>query len=174
MQKLIGEVIELRGDKASIQVYEETSGLKIGDEVASTGAPFVRRTRSGAYRKYIRRYTASFKRFDGKVRQSYRTRYRSKFARPRQKWRFVPAVKVGDKVSAGDVLGTVQETKVVLHKILVPFGVGGEVKSIASEGEYTIAETIATVGQTKLTMMQNGPSVKAVRTSKSYRPIYLW
>ncbi len=163
--KLIGEVIELRGDKASIQVYEETSGLKIGDEVASTGAPLSVELGPGLIESIFdgiqRPLNVLMEKSGNRIGRGIEVNSLDRD----KKWRFVPAVKVGDKVSAGDVLGAVQETKVVLHKILVPFGVGGEVKSIASEGEYTIAETIATVGQTKLTMMQKWP----VRKGRPYK-----
>ncbi len=163
--KLIGEVIELRGDKASIQVYEETSGLKIGDEVASTGAPLSVELGPGLIESIFdgiqRPLNVLMEKSGNRIGRGIEVNSLDRD----KKWRFVPAVKVGDKVSAGDVLGTVQETKVVLHKILVPFGVGGKVKSIASEGEYTIAETIATVGQTKLTMMQKWP----VRKGRPYK-----
>ena len=134
-KKLIGEVIELRNDRASIQVYEETSGLTIGDEVVSTGAPLSVELAPGLIESI----------FDGIQRplKELVEKSGSRIGRgievnslPRdKKWRFVPTVKVGDKVSAGDVLGTVQETPVVLHKIMVPYGVEGVVKFIAKEGD---------------------------------------
>lgn len=164
-KKLIGEVIELRGDRASIQVYEETSGLTIGDEVTSTGAPLSVELAPGLIESI----------FDGIQRplKELVARSGSRIGRgievnslPRdKKWRFVPVAKVGDKVTAGDVLGTVQETPVVLHKIIVPYGVEGVVKSVAKEGDYTIEETIAQVGEKPLTMLQKWP----VRKGRPYR-----
>ena len=164
-KKLIGEVIELRGDKASIQVYEETSGLTIGDDVTSTGAPLSVELGPGLIESI----------FDGIQRplNTLMEKSGSPIARgievnslPRDKqWHFVPVAKVGDKVVAGDVLGTVQETKVVLHKIMVPYGVSGTVTSIVAEGDYTVAETVAKVDKTELTMMQKWP----VRRGRPYK-----
>ena len=164
-KKLIGEVIELRGDRASIQVYEETSGLTIGDEVVSTGAPLSVELAPGLIESI----------FDGIQRplKELVVKSGSRIGRgievnslPRdKKWRFVPVAKVGDKVAAGDVLGTVQETPVVLHKIIVPYGVEGVVKSVAKEGDYTIEETIAQVGENNLTMLQKWP----VRKGRPYK-----
>ena len=164
-KKLIGEVIELRGDRASIQVYEETSGLTIGDEVVSTGAPLSVELAPGLIESI----------FDGIQRplKELVVKSGSRIGRgievnslPRdKKWRFVPVAKVGDKVAAGDVLGTVQETPVVLHKIIVPYGVEGVVKSVAKEGDYTIEETIAQVGGNNLTMLQKWP----VRKGRPYK-----
>ena len=164
-KKLIGEVIELRGDKASIQVYEETSGLTIGDDVTSTGAPLSVELGPGLIESI----------FDGIQRplNSLMEKSGSRIGRgievnslPRDKqWHFVPVAKVGDKVVAGDVLGTVQETKVVLHKIMVPYGVSGTVTSIVAEGDYTVAETVAKVDKTELTMMQKWP----VRRGRPYK-----
>ena len=164
-KKLIGEVIELRGDKASIQVYEETSGLTIGDDVTSTGAPLSVELGPGLIESI----------FDG-IQRPLNTLMEKSGRRigrgievnslPRDKqWHFVPVAKVGDKVVAGDVLGTVQETKVVLHKIMVPYGVSGTVTSIVAEGDYTVAETVAKVDKTELTMMQKWP----VRRGRPYK-----
>ena len=164
-KKLIGEVIELRNDRASIQVYEETSGLKIGDEVTSTGAPLSVELAPGLIESI----------FDGIQRPLDQLMARSgdrigrgievNSLNREKKWHFVPVAKAGDKVYAGDVLGTVQETKVVLHKIMVPYGVEGEITSIANEGEYTITDTIAKVGKTELTMLQKWP----VRRGRPYK-----
>ena len=164
-KKLIGEVIELRGDRASIQVYEETSGLKIGDEVVSTGAPLSVELAPGLIESI----------FDGIQRplKELVERWGSRIGRGIEvnsldrdkKWHFIPCVKAGDKVAAGDVLGTVQETRVVLHKIMVPFGVEGTVKSVANEGDYTITDVIAQVGEHSLTMLQKWP----VRRGRPYK-----
>lgn len=164
-KKLVGEVIELRDDRASIQVYEETSGLTVGDEVVSTGAPLsvelgpglIESIFDGIQRPLNMLMEVSGSRIGRGVEVNSLDRNR--------KWHFVPTVKVGDKVTAGDVLGTVQETKVVLHKILVPYGVEGEITFVAPEEDYTVAEVIAKVGDRELTMMQKWP----VRKGRPYK-----
>ena len=152
-KKLIGEVIELRGDKASIQVYEETSGLKVGDEVVSTGAPLsvelapglIEGIFDGIQRPLNVLMQESGVRIGRGIEVNSVDRHR--------KWHFVPVAKVGDSVVTGDVLGTVQETSVVLHKIMVPYGVSGVVTEVAPEGDYTVTETIAKVGERELCML---------------------
>ncbi|MCM1289365.1 MAG: V-type ATP synthase subunit A [Corallococcus sp.] len=164
-KKLIGEVIELRGDKASIQVYEETSGLTVGDAVVSTGSPLSVELGPGLIESI----------FDGIQRplNALMQQSGSRIGRgievaslDRNKlWHFVPAVKVGDGVVAGDVIGTVQETEVVLHKIMVPYGVEGKISKIASEGDYKICDNVAEVDGKPLTMMQKWP----VRKGRPYK-----
>ena len=143
-QQLIGEVIELRGDKASVQVYEETSGLGVGDKVVSTGSPLSVELAPGLIGSI----------FDGiqrpldKIVEQYGDRITrgikiSSIDREK-KWRFNAIKKPGDKVIAGDVLGTVKETEIVEHKILVPYGVEGTVKSIES-GDFTVEQTVAVI-----------------------------
>ncbi len=164
-KKLIGEVIELRGDKASIQVYEETSGLKVGDDVVSTGAPLsvelgpglIESIFDGIQRPLNMLMQVSGNRIGRGIEVNSLDRNR--------KWHFVPTVKVGDSVIAGDVIGTVQETEVVLHKILVPVGAGGEVDFVAEEGDYTVAELVAIVNGKDLTMLQRWP----VRKGRPYK-----
>ncbi|MCH5151458.1 MAG: V-type ATP synthase subunit A [Clostridiales bacterium] len=164
-KKLIGEVIELRGDKASIQVYEETSGLTVGDEVVSTGAPLsvelgpglIESIFDGIQRPLNMLMQVSGNRIGRGIEVNSLDR--------NKKWRFVPSVQVGEFVTPGDVLGTVQETQVVLHKILVPVGVEGKVTFISSEGNYTVADVIAKVGDKELTMLQKWP----VRKGRPYK-----
>ena len=164
-KKLIGEVIELRGDKASIQVYEETSGLKVGDEVVSTGAPLSVELGPGLIEGI----------FDG-IQRPLNVLMQESGARigrgievhsvdRNRKWHFVPVAKVGDKLVAGDVVGTVQETSVVLHKIMVPYGVEGVVSDVASEGDYTVEEVVAYVGGKAVTMLQKW----GVRKGRPYK-----
>ncbi len=168
-KKLIGEIIELRGDKASIQVYEETAGLKVGDEVYSTDAPLSVELGPGLVEGIfdgIQRPLKTLQELSGdRIGRGVEANALSRTAL----WKFVPTVKAGDKVMAGDVLGTVKETTVVLHKILVPYGVEGVVKSVVKEGEYTVEQTIAVVttdkGEQKLTMMQKWP----VRRGRPYK-----
>ena len=171
-KKLIGEVIELRGDKASIQVYEETSGLKVGDEVVSTGAPLsvelapglIEGIFDGIQRPLNVLMQESGVRIGRGIEVNSVDRHR--------KWHFVPVAGVGDSVVAGDVLGTVQETSVVLHKIMVPYGVSGVVTEVAPEGDYTVTENIAKVGERELCMLtkwgvRKGRPYKA-KTSPDY------
>ena len=164
-KKLIGEVIELRGDKASIQVYEETSGLKVGDEVVSTGAPLSVELGPGLIEGI----------FDG-IQRPLNVLMQESGARigrgievhsvdRNRKWHFVPVAKVGDKLVAGDVVGTVQETSVVLHKIMVPYGVEGVVSDVAREGDYTVEGVVAHVGGKAVTMLQKW----GVRKGRPYK-----
>ena len=164
-KKLIGEVIELRGDRASIQVYEETSGLTIGDEVVSTGAPLSVELGPGLIESIFDGIQRPLKELVEKSGSRIGRGIEVNSLSRDKKWRFVPVVKAGDKVTAGDVLGTVQETPVVLHKIIVPYGVEGTVKSVAKEADYTIEETIAEVGEHRLTMLQKWP----VRRGRPYK-----
>ncbi len=164
-KKLIGEVIELRNDKASIQVYEETGGLKVGDEVVSTGAPLSVELGPGLIEGI---FDGIQRPLDVLMQQSGSRIGRGieVFSLNRQrKWRFNPVAKVGDEVVPGDVLGTVQETSIVLHKIMVPHGVSGRLTFVADSGDYTITEPIAKVGDTTLTMMQKWP----VRKGRPYK-----
>lgn len=166
-KQLIGEIIELRGDLASIQVYEETGGLGPGENVYSTGAPLSVELAPGVIESI----------FDGIQRPLSKMRALSgdRIARGvsapaidhEKKWDFVPSVKKGDKVTAGNVLGTVQENVLVLHKIMVPFGVEGTVKEI-KKGSFNIEETVAVVatadGDREVCMLQKWP----VRKGRPY------
>ena len=159
-KELIGEVIELRGDKASVQVYEETSGLGVGDKVVSTGMPLSVELAPGLIEGI----------FDGiqrpleKIVENYGDRItrglKVNNLDREKKWRFVPEKKIGDEVIPGDVLGSVQETAIVSHKILVPFGVSGKVTDIR-EGNFNITETIAKVGDKEVSMLTRWPVRKA-------------
>ena len=167
-KKLIGEIIELRGDKASIQVYEETSGLGVGDLVESTGVPLSVELGPGLIEGI----------FDGIQRplQKVYEKYGDRISRGIQVnnidheklWQFVATAKVGDQVLAGDIIGTVQETKIVSHKIMVPFGVSGKIKSIEN-GEFNITQTIAVIetkdGDKEICMLQKWP----VRRGRPYK-----
>ena len=164
-QKLIGEVIELRNDRASIQVYEETSGLKVGDPVESTGAPLSVELGPGLIESIVdgiqRPLNVLAEKSGNRIERGVEVN-----SLDREKaWHFVPAVKKGESVGAGDVLGTVQETSVVLHKIMVPVGVDGKISFIAAEGDYTVTEKIAEVGGKDVCMMQKWP----VRRGRPYK-----
>ncbi len=141
---LIGEIIELRGDKASIQVYEETAGLKPGEEVFSTGEPLSAELApgllTGIFDGIQRPLTTLYLRYGSRISRGVSVNNLNR----EKKWKFIPTAKVGDEVSAGDVLGIVNETEIVEHKILVPHGLNGKVATI-SEGEFTIEETVALI-----------------------------
>lgn len=166
--KLIGEVIEMRGDKASIQVYEETTGIGPGDEVYTTGAPLSAELGPGMIEQM----------FDGIQRPLVGLRdeagdflERGVTVNPLnrdKKWEFKKVANLGDEVEPGDVLGTVEETPVVTHKIMVPNGIKGRVKEI-KEGSFTVADSVAIIetedGDKELNMIQKWP----VRKGRPYK-----
>ncbi len=167
-KKLFGEIIEIKGNSASIQVYEDTNGIGPGDSVFSTGFPLSVELGPGLigsiYDGVQRPLDVLRKKYgDFIMRGSYEPALNRK-----KKWHFTPIVKNGDKVVAGDVLGEVQETLAVKHKILVPFGLDGEVLSIANEGDYTVQVTIALLGtkngKKNVSMFQKWP----VRIGRPY------
>ena len=166
-RRLIGEIIEMHGDEASIQVYEETSGLGPGEPVESTGAPMSVELGPGLITSI---YDGIQRPLDDIMKISGNNLQRGvevASLKRDKKWNFVPVAKVGDEVEAGDVLGTVQETQVVEQKIMVPYGGAGTVKEIKS-GEFTVEEVVAVVttkdGDKELTMMQKW----AVRKGRPY------
>ncbi|MDO5123860.1 MAG: V-type ATP synthase subunit A [Eubacteriales bacterium] len=167
-QRLIGEIIEMHGDRASIQVYEETSGLGPGEVVESTGAPLSVELGPGL----IGSIYDGIQRPLSEIMKVAGTNLTRGVDVPsldhERKWHFTPVAKVGDKVSAGDVLGTVNETNAVLHKILVPNKAEGTVKSI-SEGDFTIDETVAVLssenGDKDISMVTKWP----VRVGRPYK-----
>ena len=168
-QKLIGEVIELRGDKASIQVYEETSMLGPGEEVVSTGEPLsvelgpglIQGIFDGIQRPLNKLVELSGDRISRGIQISALDHS--------QKWTFNAIKAVGDRVSSGDIIGAVQENEVVEHRIMIPNGIEGKITAISS-GVYTIDEVIAKVvtedGEEKsITMLQKWP----VRKGRPYK-----
>ena len=166
-ERLIGEIIELRGDRASIQVYEETTGLGPGDPVYSTGAPLSVELGPGLieaiYDGIQRPLDAIAERGDRIARGIDLPGLRRD-----KKWRFEPRLQEGAYVVAGDILGVVQETIIVEHRIMVPPGVEGKLVKIFA-GEFTVEEPIAVVeteeGNRELTMMQRWP----VRRGRPYK-----
>ncbi len=154
---LIGEIIGLYGDTATIQVYEETSGIRPGEKVERTGAPLSVMLGPGIISQIydgIQRPLPQIMEIMGDFIK------RGASASPldtKKKWHFVPKVRVGDKVLGGDVLGTVQETKIVEHRIMVPPGKEGKIEWIAEEGDYTIEEPIAKVNGEEIKMYQRWP-----------------
>lgn len=163
-QRLIGEIIEMHGDRASIQVYEETSGLGPGEKVESTGAPLSVELGPGL----IGAIYDGIQRPLNEIMKVAGTNLTRGVDVPSldhgKKWKFTPSVKVGDEVKSGDVLGTVQETAAVLHKILVPNKVAGKVEKIA-EGEFTIDEIVAVVDGADVKMFTTWP----VRVGRPYK-----
>ena len=161
---LIGEIIEMRGDKASIQVYEETTGIGTGDPVVTTGEPLSLELGPGLIESMFDGIQRPLDAFEKAANSPFLTKGISVNSLNRErKWNFNPTVKVGDEVSAGDIIGTVQETSVVLHKIMVPYGVSGKIKEIKN-GEFTVADVVCIVetdkGDRELTMMQKWPARK--------------
>ena len=167
-QKLIGEIIEMHGDRASVQVYEETAGIGRGDEVVSTGAPLSVELGPGLLKNI----------YDGIQRPLEKLRLIAganlirgidEPALDRSiKWDFVATAKVGDKVTGGTVIGTVKETEIITHKIMVPPKMSGEITEINS-GSYTVTECVAKIKTDKgeiceLTLMQKWP----VRVPRPY------
>ncbi|MEE1170735.1 MAG: V-type ATP synthase subunit A [Ruminococcus sp.] len=163
-QRLIGEIIEMHGDKASIQVYEETSGLGPGEEVVSTGAPLSVELGPGL----IGSIYDGIQRPLNEIMKVAGTNLKRGVDVPSlnhtKKWKFKPSVKNGDSVKSGDILGTVQETPAVLHKILVPNKVEGKVSNI-KEGEFTLDEVVAVVGDAEVKMFTTWP----VRVGRPYK-----
>ncbi len=168
-KRLIGEIIEMHGDEASIQVYEETSGLAPGSPVESTGEPMSVELGPGLIGSI---YDGIQRPLDDIMKISGNNLERGvevPSLKRELKWEFTPQAKVGDNVVAGDVLGTVQETEIVTHKILVPPGFVGTVKDIRG-GEYTVTETVAVLEtpdgrEVPLQLMQRWP----VRRGRPYQ-----
>lgn len=172
---LIGEIIEMRGDKASIQVYEETSGLGPGDPVTTTGEPLSVELGPGLIESMFDGIQRPLDAFMEAAKSSFLSKGVSvKSLNRDRKWEFKPTVKVGDAIVAGDIIGTVQETPVVLHKIMVPYGVEGTVKDIKS-GEFTIEETVCIVssenGDKELNLIQKWPVRRGRPYSRKLNPV---
>lgn len=141
---LIGEIIEMRGDKASIQVYEETAGLGTGDEVVSTGAPLSVELAPGVLEMIFDGIQRPLEKIKALTGSNITRGINVTSLDHEKKWDFVPVAKVGDHVTAGDILGTVQETSIITHRVMVPIGVSGELTDIKG-GELTIIDTIAKI-----------------------------
>ena len=169
-QRLIGEILTMTGDAASIQVYEETSGLGPGAEVVTTGAPLSVELGPGLLENIYDGIQRPLEAIMAKSGSANITRGIEVPALDREKkWDFVATAKVGDKVVTGDFIGQVQETPSILHKIMVPAGAEGTVESITS-GSFTVTDTVATIrladGSLKeLTMVQKWP----VRVGRPYK-----
>lgn len=166
---LIGEIIELEGDTATVQVYEETAGIKPGEKIESTGGALSVELGPGILTSIydgIQRPLENIKALTGDyIERGVDVPALNK----EKKWKFVPKVKAGVEVKGGDIIGEVQETSSIVHKIMIPPKVEGTLKSIVSEGEYTIEEDIGEVetstGVEKLQMVQKWP----VRVGRPYK-----
>ena len=172
--KLIGEIIEMHGDRASIQVYEETSGLGTGEPVESTGEPLSVELGPGLIEGIFDGIQRPLEKIRELVGNSLVRGVEVPALDREKKWHFVPKVKAGDKVVGGDILGTVQETEIVEHRIMVKPGVVGTVKSIA-EGDYTVTEQIGSIEtangeELPVTLMQKWPVRRGRPSEKKLAP----
>lgn len=168
-QRLIGEIIEIHGDEASIQVYEETAGLGPGEPVESTGMPMSVELGPGLMGSI---YDGIQRPLDSIMEQTGNNLKRgvevSALSREK-KWHFIPTKKSGDQVESGDIIGTVQETDIILHKIMVPYGIKGTLSAL-NEGEYTVEDSVGTIlnkdgKEHQIKLMQTWP----VRNGRPYK-----
>jgi V/A-type H+-transporting ATPase subunit A len=173
-RRLIGEILNMTGDSASIQVYEETSGLGPGAEVITTGMPLSVELGPGMLDNIYDGIQRPLPEMRALAGDSITRGINVPSLNREKKWDFVPVAKPGDKVIPGDVLGTVQETSAILHKIMVPAGISGEVVSVES-GEHVVTDVIAVVKDGKgreheIQMMQRWPVRIARPYAKKYVP----
>ena len=169
-QRLIGEILNMTGDQASIQVYEETSGLGPGAKVESTGAPLSVELGPGIIENIYDGIQRPLEEIVKKIGSNLARGVEVPALSREKKWAYTPVAKVGERVVGGDVLGTVPETEVVLHKIMVPNGISGTLSWTIKPGNYIVDEVIAKVktdkGETvELTMVQKWP----VRVGRPYK-----
>ena len=166
--KLIGEIIEMRGDRASIQVYEETVGIGPGEPVYSTGEPLSVELGPGLLEAMFDGIQRPLKEFQEVAGDYLNKGVAVPSLNREKKWDFEPVVSAGEKVEAGDIIGTVQETSVISHKIMIPLGVEGTLKSI-EKGSFTVTDTVAVVetanGDINIQLMQKWP----VRRGRKYK-----
>ena len=166
---LIGEIIEMRGDMASIQVYEETAGIGPGAPVETTGAQLSVELGPGLIETMYDGIQRPLEAMREKVGANITRGIKVPSLNREKKWDFVPVAKVGDEVEAGDIIGTVQETVIVEQKIMVPYGIKGTIESIEA-GSFTVEEVVCKVRKedgtiAELTMMQKWP----VRVGRPYK-----
>ncbi len=173
-ERLIGEILTMNGDSASIQVYEETSGLGPGTEVVTTGSPMSVELGPGMIENIYDGIQRPLEKIMEKVRGNNLPRgVEVPAIDPDKKWEFTPVAKAGDTVVGGDIIGTVPETPVVLHKIMVPPTLKGTLKSVVSAGQYNVHETVAVLvkedgTEVNLAMSQKWP----VRVGRPYKHKY--
>ena len=173
-ENLIGEIIRLNGDVATVQVYEDTNGLKPGEKVVSTQEPLSVELGPGLISNIydgIQRPLPAIKKATG----DFIARGVEAYALDRKKkWHFKPTIKPGERVRGCDVLGEVQESSIILHKVIVPPNINGTLLSIEKKGDYTVEDDIAVVatdkGDIKLQMMQRWPVRKPRPVAEKYDP----
>ena len=158
--KLIGEIIEMRGDVANIQVYEETTGIGPGDEVVSTGAPLSVELGPGLLERMYDGIQRPLEKLELLAGEFLKRGVTAPPLNREKLWEFKAEKEVGDQVIPGDILGSVDETSVINHKIMVPNGIKGKVKEI-KDGEFTVEDTVAVIetenGDKELNMIQKWP-----------------
>ncbi len=167
--RLIGEIIEMHGDKASIQVYEDTAGLGTGEPVESTNEPLSVELGPGLIKGIFDGIQRPLEKIMEKSGNNLERGIEVPSLDREIKWHFNPTVQEGDEVEAGDEIGFVQETEIVRHKIMVPFGVRGKIKKI-TEGDYSVEDTVAVIegengSDIKVSLMQKWP----VRRGRPYK-----
>ena len=172
--RLIGEIIEMHGDRASIQVYEETSGIGTGEPVESTNEPLSVELGPGLIKGIFDGIQRPLNVIRDLVGNSLTRGIEVPALSRDARWHFVPTVKAGDRVKGGDVLGTVKETDIVNHKIMVPPSVSGTVKSI-SEGDFTVTDPVGVITKDNgedytFTLMQKWPVRKGRPYAKKLSP----
>ncbi|WP_454920376.1 V-type ATP synthase subunit A [Abiotrophia defectiva] len=173
---LIGEIIEMRGDQASIQVYEETSGLGPGEPVASTGLPLSVELGPGMMSQMFDGIQRPLERFRSQTESDYLIRGVALPVLDRERsWHFIPQVQVGEAVKAGQILGYVQETDLIQHRIMVPNGISGRLTAI-EEGDYQVTDTVYQIegkdGQVfQGTLMQKWPVRKGRPFARKLIPV---
>ncbi len=175
-QRLIGEILNMTGDRASIQVYEETSGLGPGAAVETTGAPLSVELGPGIIENIYDGIQRPLEEIVKKIGSNLARGVEVPALTREKKWAYTPVAKVGDRVQAGDILGTVPETEVVLHKIMVPNGIKGTVEWTIKKGDYIVDEVIAKIKTDKgetvpLTMVQKWPVRVGRPYQKKYNPV---
>ncbi len=171
--KLIGEIIEMRGDVASIQVYEETTGIGPGDEVVSKGFPLSVELGPGMLERMYDGIQRPLEKLEDLAGEFLKRGVTSKALDRDKDWEFKAIAKIGDEVSGGDILGSVEETTVITHKIMVPVGIKGTIKDI-KEGLYKVDQTIAIIetedGDKEVSMLQIWPVRQARPSSRKLDP----
>ncbi|MEK6590380.1 MAG: V-type ATP synthase subunit A [Nitrospinota bacterium] len=151
---LIGEIIRIEGDRTAIQVYEDTSGLYLGERVVSSGSPLTANLGPGLLSNIFDGIQRPLSEIRGEAGDFIKRGVHLKSLRKNVKWKFTPDVRVGEKVSEGDQLGTVRETPKIIHRIRVPVGISGVVEEIR-EGDFTIEDGVAVISGSTITMIDN-------------------
>jgi len=173
-ENLIGEIIRLDEDRAIIQVYEDTNGLKPGEKVISTNVPLSVELGPGLITNIYDGIQRPLPAVKDKTGDFIERGVEAPALDRKKKWEFKPTVKKGDKVKPCDVIGEVQETSIITHKIIVPPNIEGKIKTIAKKAKYTIQDDIATIetsnGEQKLQMLQRWPVRKARPVNKKQDP----